>query len=39
MLNREKLDKLMGILGDLTDACYAFSVAYYNRKDCSKAWK
>ena len=24
---------------DLTDACYSFSVAYYNRKDCSKAWK
>ena len=24
---------------DLTDACYAFSVAYYNRNDCSKAWK
>ena len=24
---------------DLTDACYAFSVTYYNAKDCSKAWK
>lgn len=24
---------------DLTDACYAFSVAYYNTNDCSKAWK
>ena len=24
---------------DLTDACYTFSVAYYNRNDCSKAWK
>ena len=24
---------------DLTDACYAFSVAYCNRQDCAKAWK